>query len=149
MVNGDEVDPEAQWTYVNADNDNKTSSVSFNIQAGFAVDQDTAGIKIYPAAGVEVENNPQVVSYRALSGKLKYGNGGSVEAPFNAYAGYVNFNSISRVEDPYGLISSIEDSSFHNCTNLSSIECGNALAIGKNAFFHCYGLISIDLPNAL
>lgn len=164
VINDVDAEPSALWIYEDASTENKTGSKSFNIQAGFVFDLDTNGIKIYPAAGVEVENNPQVVSYSALSGQITYSDGLSkVKTPFNAWSGYANFNSISKVEDPYGIISSIGSYSFQNCSNLSCIECSGVTLIGEtsfngsmisvadfpkcktignNAFYNCKGLLS-------
>lgn len=73
---------------------------------------------------------------------LRYTSGGDTR-------NYVYRNAIQRVEIGSG-VTYINDYAFYNCYNLASIIIPNSVtSIGSRAFYYCYGLSSITIPSEL
>ncbi|MBQ0113967.1 MAG: leucine-rich repeat domain-containing protein, partial [Bacteroidales bacterium] len=66
------------------------------------------------------------------------------------YAGVINIpESVTYNGNTYS-VTSIGDSAFSFCSNLTSITIPNSVtSIGYRAFFCCYGLTSVTIPNSV
>lgn len=133
-----------QYVYKNASTGNKTGSNEFKITVGFNTNLDVAGVSVFT-----VDGSATRVPYSALPDNTlqMFDSSGNPVSPFDGYE-KMKILSVASVVDPHSLVSAIGDYSFYNCTNLSSIECSNALSIGNNAFYQCYGLSSACFPSA-
>ena len=59
------------------------------------------------------------------------------------------FQNLKTVEIPNS-VTSINDNTFRNCTDLTSVNIGNGVEfIGNNAFYNCVRLTSVIIPNSV
>jgi len=105
---------------------------SMEIDGVYSVDISTMGDKTYQFDSV----GEHVIKYEL--------NGLGTGAPL-----FNNLSTVKRVVIP-NVFTSIGNSAFYGCTNLTSCTIGNSVtSIGDNAFYNCNRLTSIDIPSSV
>ena len=106
-----------------------------------------------PVSAAEIKYSGQCgndvrYSFNKYTGKLTIsGTGDMMDLPPSGWGGFKD--QIKSVEIKYG-VTSIHNSAFSSCTELTSVTLPSTLtSIGKYAFYRCWNLESITLPKNL
>ena len=68
----------------------------------------------------------------------------------NEYSGAITIPATVLYNNKTYSVTSIGESAFHECSNLTSIAIPNSItSIGDHVFFGCYSLTSIEIPNSV
>ncbi len=85
--------------------------------------------------------------YYNLVSKLK---SAEVTSNPNKYTGAIEIPSSVTYEDVTYSVTSIGNSAFYQCYGLTSVTIPNSVtSIGNSAFYRCYGLTSVTIPNSV
>lgn len=101
------------------------------------------------AKGVTVPSSATIDTYATYVSQIS-GGGGGIPMPSNLSAATLNDYGLLTSAAIKSGVTSISDSVFKHCSNLSSIEIPNSVtSIGNEAFYFCSSLSSIVIPNSV